>query len=52
MMLFQTPVGLYTTYNEAAEACIRLDMDPQLCILIVEPKNNKLLAKVADNSLN
>jgi hypothetical protein len=36
MITYETPVGSFKTWEEAASACERCDLDPCLCIKAVK----------------
>ena len=36
-MTYETPFGTFNTWEEAAIACERCDMDPVTCIKMVRP---------------
>lgn len=56
-MEYRTPLGTFDTYEEAAEACEKSDLDPNLCVEIVNPdledtqliRNNDVEALIMDN---
>ena len=41
---YETPVGSFRTYEEAAEACERRDLDPCDCVKYINTRDPKYVA--------